>query len=70
VPASSASGGRELRLALAMRGGVSLAVWIGGAIAELDLARRGMCDDTEWPSGTEAEQARAEAYAGLLKELG
>jgi patatin-related protein len=30
----------ELRLALAMRGGVSLAVWIGGAISEIDLARR------------------------------
>ncbi|GAA1839493.1 hypothetical protein GCM10009772_16490 [Pseudonocardia alni subsp. carboxydivorans] len=29
-----------LRLALAMRGGVSLAVWIGGAVAELDLLRR------------------------------
>ena len=32
-------GGRVLRLALAMRGGVSLAVWIGGAVAELDLLR-------------------------------
>ncbi|GAA1758565.1 DUF3376 domain-containing protein [Kocuria aegyptia] len=32
--------GRTLRLALAMRGGVSLAVWIGGAVAELDLLRR------------------------------
>ena len=31
--------GRTLRLALAMRGGVSLAVWIGGAVAELDLVR-------------------------------
>jgi predicted acylesterase/phospholipase RssA len=31
---------RTLRLALAMRGGVSLAVWIGGAVAELDLFRR------------------------------
>jgi patatin-related protein len=30
---------RELRLALAMRGGVSLAVWIGGACAELHLLR-------------------------------
>lgn len=29
-----------LRLALAMRGGVSLAVWIGGAVAELDVLRR------------------------------
>jgi hypothetical protein len=26
----------ELRLALGMRGGVSLAVWIGGACAEID----------------------------------
>jgi patatin-related protein len=31
---------RTLRLALAMRGGVSLAVWIGGAVAEIDLLRR------------------------------
>jgi hypothetical protein len=30
----------ELRLALAMRGGVSLAVWIGGAVAEIELLRR------------------------------
>lgn len=30
----------ELRLALAMRGGVSLAVWIGGACAEIDALRR------------------------------
>ncbi|WP_281885097.1 DUF3376 domain-containing protein [Agromyces rhizosphaerae] len=32
--------GRTLRVSLAMRGGVSLAVWIGGAVAELDLLRR------------------------------
>ncbi|BDZ63784.1 patatin-like phospholipase family protein [Agromyces mangrovi Wang et al. 2018] len=32
--------GRTLRVSLAMRGGVSLAVWIGGAVAELDLFRR------------------------------
>ncbi|WP_168223514.1 DUF3376 domain-containing protein [Pseudarthrobacter sp. NIBRBAC000502772] len=32
--------GRILRLALAVKGGVSLAVWIGGAIAELDVLRR------------------------------
>src|SRR5262245_6840896 len=30
---------RELRLALGMRGGVSLAVWIGGACAEVDELR-------------------------------
>jgi patatin-related protein len=33
----------ELRLALAMRGGVSLAVWIGGAVAEVDR----MCRATD-----------------------
>ncbi len=32
--------GRTLRIALAMKGGVSLAVWIGGAVAELDVLRR------------------------------
>lgn len=32
--------GHTLRFALAMRGGVSLAVWIGGAVAELDTLRR------------------------------
>lgn len=38
-PADAPFAGRTLRLALAMRGGVSLAVWIGGAVAELDLLR-------------------------------
>lgn len=33
---------QELRIALAMRGGVSLAVWIGGAVAEFDVMRRGV----------------------------
>jgi Protein of unknown function (DUF3376)/Patatin-like phospholipase len=32
---------RELRLALSMNGGVSLAVWIGGAVSEIDCVRRG-----------------------------
>jgi hypothetical protein len=30
---------QELRLALAMRGGSSLAVWIGGAVAEIERRR-------------------------------
>jgi patatin-related protein len=30
----------ELRLAVAMRGGVSLAVWMGGAVSEIDSLRR------------------------------
>ena len=32
---------RELRLALSMNGGVSLAVWIGGAVSEIDCLRSG-----------------------------
>ena len=52
----SARRGRTLRLALAMRGGVSLAVWIGGAVAELDLFRRS-CNE----AGPAAEY---EPYAG------
>ncbi len=36
---------RQLRLALAMRGGVSLAVWIGGAVSEIDRLRRGVPAD-------------------------
>ena len=38
--ASAGPFGRTLRIALAMKGGVSLAVWIGGAVAELDVLRR------------------------------
>ncbi len=32
---------RQLRFALSMNGGVSLCVWIGGAVAEIDEMRRG-----------------------------
>lgn len=39
----------ELRLALAMSGGVSLAVWIGGAVAEIDVATRA----TNTPDGAD-----------------
>jgi predicted acylesterase/phospholipase RssA len=38
--------GKELRLAVAMRGGVSLAVWIGGALAEIDALRRAAADSS------------------------
>ena len=37
---------QELRLALAMRGGASMAVWIGGAVAEIERLRCGL-DDPE-----------------------
>jgi Protein of unknown function (DUF3376)/Patatin-like phospholipase len=78
--------GRNLRVALAMRGGVSLAVWIGGAVGELDLLRRIRwvrdADDTArcyflWPfDGTEPSAtdatviARAEVYARAIRSRG
>lgn len=53
---------RELRLALAMRGGVSLAVWIGGACAEIDELRRG--DEPFW-----RELAEACGYTGITVDV-
>lgn len=40
---------QELRLALAMRGGASMAVWIGGAAAEINCLRRVPSEDTAHP---------------------
>ncbi|MGQ1836987.1 DUF3376 domain-containing protein [Kocuria turfanensis] len=73
--------GRTLRFALAMRGGVSLAVWIGGAVAELDLLRRirihrdpagglhaVLLQPSAQPDPHTAERARV--YAGLLADAG
>lgn len=70
-----------LRFALAMRGGVSLAVWIGGAVAELDTLRRIRLVADEDGGVTalvpHAEQSpppglatRALRYAELLAEAG
>ncbi|MEX5305860.1 patatin-like phospholipase family protein [Kocuria sp. CPCC 205258] len=73
--------GRTLRLALAMRGGVSLAVWIGGAVAELDILRRirihrdgrgalhaYLLHPAETPDP--ALEERAAVYAQLLADAG
>ncbi|MCK8616056.1 DUF3376 domain-containing protein [Gordonia sp. C13] len=73
---------KTLRVALAERGGVSMAVWIGGAVAELDLLRRvsrgaDRCRCAEWPpssprcvdSATPRER-RAHLYRRRLAEAG
>ncbi|WP_350349231.1 DUF3376 domain-containing protein [Agromyces sp. G08B096] len=73
--------GRTLRVALAMRGGVSLAVWIGGVAAELDLLRRIRLfevGDETWalvPASRGAEltpavERRVREYADLLDRAG
>lgn len=72
---------RTMRVALAMRGGVSLAVWIGGAVAELDLLRRIRLYDRDGetiafvPEAkgrplTPPVLARLQAYAELLDAAG
>ncbi|SEC09231.1 patatin-related protein [Paramicrobacterium humi] len=76
--------GHILRVALALRGGVSLAVWIGGTIAELDMVRRiRLCRTThgwdafyvprsasEPPPLHGPELRRARVYARMLAQAG
>lgn len=64
---TAASDSGEFRIALAMRGGVSLAVWIGGAVAEVDLLRRAFHQDPE--SNTDQEKRR-QHYRALLERKG
>ncbi|WP_406692630.1 patatin-like protein [Saccharopolyspora sp. ID03-671] len=51
--------GDELRLALAMRGGASMAVWIGGAVAEVNRFRESLESESDHPW---AVLARAAGY--------
>ncbi|WP_438856421.1 DUF3376 domain-containing protein [Agromyces sp. M3QZ16-3] len=80
-PGATPSFNRTLRVALAMRGGVSLAVWIGGTVAELDLLRRirlyDVGDETlafvpETPGRplTEPVRLRLQAYAEMMDAAG
>ncbi|WP_412539409.1 DUF3376 domain-containing protein [Longispora sp. K20-0274] len=65
---------RTLRIALALRGGVSLAVWIGGAVAEIDVLRRtdacGTLAHPESSPGKPGQEHRARIYADLLRLAG
>ncbi|WP_353826807.1 DUF3376 domain-containing protein [Agromyces sp. SYSU T0242] len=81
LPGATPSFNRTLRVALAMRGGVSLAVWIGGTVAELDLLRRirlvdhrdetlALVPETAERPLTDAVRARLQAYAEMLDAAG
>lgn len=60
----------ELRLALAMRGGVSLAVWIGGSVAEIDQARTAEIDDAAGKTGFWPQVLRdATAYDAVVVDV-
>ena len=58
---------RELRLALGMRGGVSLAVWIGGACAEIDKLRRATLSDP--PSTFWRDLLKQSAYEQVVVDV-
>ena len=58
---------RELRLALGMRGGVSLAVWIGGACAEIDKLRAAALADP--PSPFWRQVLDASAYERVVVDV-
>ncbi|MCI2417734.1 patatin-like protein [Saccharopolyspora sp. K220] len=47
--AAGAENEQELRLALAMRGGASMAVWIGGAVAEINRLREAVAESGDSP---------------------
>jgi patatin-related protein len=58
---------RELRLALALRGGTSLAVWIGGAVSEINNLRRAL--GPAEPSDEETPEAE-HPWAALARLAG
>jgi patatin-related protein len=71
APEAAPAAGEELRLALAMRGGLSLAVWIGGAVAEIEWLRRSGSGDGHGVEGGQAHSALGHpAYRALLELSG
>ena len=54
----------ELRIALAMRGGVSLAVWMGGACSEIDSLRR-----SPNSANTDGEQPQPGSVTDIYRQL-
>jgi predicted acylesterase/phospholipase RssA len=60
----------EVRLALALNGGVSLAIWMGGCAVELDCARRaGWGKEDLGPDSAEAGGAERKLYNALCEVL-
>jgi patatin-related protein len=59
----------ELRLALGMRGGVSLAVWIGGACAEIDELRASGAPDAGTPSVLWRDLLRWSGYTSVVVDV-
>jgi patatin-related protein len=62
------AGPDELRLALVLNGGVSLAIWISGVVAEIDALRR--CDDPAMQTVEGDGDSSLPIYAALASALG
>src|SRR5689334_5911612 len=64
---------QEVRLAVVLTGGVSLAVWMGGVAREINLltqVSRAKSEGVQGSGSTGAESRLREAYGGLLALLG
>ena len=63
--------GQEVRFAVAMSGGVSLAVWMGGVAREMNLLQQAsnLCQAQKVPSGTDWDDRCRQLYLKLLKLL-
>src|SRR5689334_6023782 len=64
----AADPGREIRLALVLNGGVSLAVWMGGVTHEIDDLRRSSWQFRQAPVPTYS--AAHDVYVKMLDALG
>src|SRR5205085_10411717 len=64
---------QEVRLAVVLTGGVSLAVWMGGVAREINLltqVSRARRDGVQGPRRSAAENRLRDAYSQLLELLG
>src|SRR5579871_203570 len=71
-PNSPISGtGQEIRFAVAMSGGVSLAVWMGGVAREMNLLQQAsnLRQAQKVPSGTDWDDKCRQLYLNLIDRL-
>lgn len=61
---------QELRLALALRGGTSLAVWLGGAVAEINTLRGALVPESDLGDAESPAATPEHPWAALAKLAG
>ena len=64
------NGSTEVRVALVLNGGVSLAVWMSGVVREIDLICRASGGEELFGDANEAERRNYETWRGTTREAG